>query len=393
MSDIGPAVGRAWSGAVERARTDGFLLLQQAAAATAAWVVATHVVTHHHPFFAPVAAVVALNAPLGERGGNTLRLLQGVVIGIVAGEVALGILGATSGSLFLATLAGMATSRALGGTPLVLAQAATAAILTVAAGDEQIGPDRLIDALIGGGVALLFTQVLFTPEPVRLLRRAESRVLTDIAGAFDLTARALSEEDRDLANRAVDGLRDLRERLVELGRAKTASKRVPRRSAAWRSQRDPVVKETEEADQLDLLAASSLMLVRNATKAAGDEREVLAPAIRELAAEARELAQNPGDRGVRQRAADGVLNTTRQLQSAHRVQGAAPDSALAAAAIAMRSAAGDIMVFAGVDSDEAERALHHHDANLDVPSPAPTPRTPFKRPRPPWRRIGQKSGA
>lgn len=119
------------------------------------------------------------------------------------------------------------------GTPLVLAQAATAAILTVVAGDEQVGSDRLIDALIGGAVALLFTQVLFTPEPVRLLRRAETRVLTDVASAFDLTARALDENDQDLANRAIDSLRDLRDRLVELGRARTASKRVPRRSAAW----------------------------------------------------------------------------------------------------------------------------------------------------------------
>ena len=129
-----------------------------------------------------MAAVVALNAPPGERGGNTLRLLQGVVIGILAGELALGIFGATSGSLFLATRAGMPVARAVVGTPLV-AQAATAAILTVVAGDEQVGSDRLIDALIGGAVPLLFTQFLFTPEPVRLLRRAETCLLTDVGTA------------------------------------------------------------------------------------------------------------------------------------------------------------------------------------------------------------------
>ena len=241
MRDIGPAVRRAWSRAADRVRTDGFLLVQQAAAATVAWVLATYVVNHNQPFFAPVAAVVALNAPLGERGGNTLRLLQGVVIGILAGELALGIFGATSGSLFLATLAGMAASRALGGTPLALAQAATAAILTVVAGDEQVGPDRLIDALIGGGVALLFTQVLFTPEPVRLLRRAEARVLTDIATAFDLTTRAIDENDQALANRAIDSLRDLRDRLAQLGRTKTASKRVAHRSAALSWERETLL--------------------------------------------------------------------------------------------------------------------------------------------------------
>jgi hypothetical protein len=381
MRDIGPAVSRAGSRVVERLREDGFLLLQMAAAATVAWVLASRVVDHHQPLFAPVAAVAALNAPLGERGGNTLRLVQGVVIGILGGELAVDGFGTSSASLFLATLAAMAASRALGGTNIVLGQAATAAILSVVTGDEHAGPDRLIDALIGGGVALLFTQVLFTPEPVRLLRRAETRVLTDIAGAFDLTARALDDNDQAQANRAIDTIRDARDRLAELGRARTASKRVPRRSAAWRSQRGPVVKENEDAGQLDLLGGSSLMVVRNAAEAEGDERGVLAPAIRNLAAEARELAGNPGDREVRQRAADSVLETTRRLKADERVREAALDSALAATAIAVRSAAADIMIFAGVDADEAERAVQRRDAELQVPTPAPAPRLPFTRPR------------
>jgi hypothetical protein len=379
MRDIGLAVRHAGSRAADRLCEDRFLLLQEAAAATVAWVLASHVVDHHQPFFAPVAAVVALNAPLGERGGNTLRLVQGVVIGILAGALAVDVLGTTSASLFLATLAAMAASRALGSTPMVLGQAATAAILSVVTGDAQAGPERLIDALIGGGVALLFTQVLFTPEPVRLLRRAETRVLTDIAGAFDLTAQALDENDQSQADRAIDTIRDARDRLAELGRARTASKRVPRRSAAWRSQRDPVVKENEDAGQLDLLGGSSLMVIRNAAQAEGDERDVLAPAIRHLAAQARELAGNPGDREVRQRAADSVLETMRRLKANPCVLEAALDSALAATAIAVRSAAADIMIFAGVDADEAERAVQSHDADLEVPTPAPAPRLPFTR--------------
>ena len=90
----------------------------------------------------------------------------------MCGELALAALDETTIALFLATLACIATVRALGGTPLAVAQGAAAAILTVAFGDSEVGPDRLIDTLIGGGVALVFSQVLFTPEPVRLLRRA-----------------------------------------------------------------------------------------------------------------------------------------------------------------------------------------------------------------------------
>jgi Fusaric acid resistance protein-like len=379
MTNASSALRRAASRAAERVRPDAWRLLQQAVAATVAWVLASYVVDHREPFFAPIAAVVALNAPLGERGGNALRLLEGVVIGIVCGELALAALDETTIALFLATLACIATVRALGGTPLAVAQGAAAAILTVAFGDSEVGPDRLIDTLIGGGVALVFSQVLFTPEPVRLLRRAEAGALADIAGALDLTARAIDEDDRDLADRAIGRLRDLRDQLAELGRTRDASRRVARRSAAWRSQQDPVVQENENAGQLDLLGGSALMVVRTATSTEGGEREIVAPAIRELAAEVRDLARDPGDRGVRQRAADCVLKTAHRLRSDDRVHDAAPGSALSATVVAVRGLALDTMVFAGVDADEAMDAVRRDDADLDVPTPPHAPRIPFKR--------------
>lgn len=76
------------------------------------------------------------------------------------------------------------------------------------------------------------------------------------------------------------------------------------------------------------------------------------------------------------------------MWSDDRVRDAAPDSALAATVVAMRSAAADVMIFAGVDADEAAQAVRGDDASLDVPAPAPTPRMPFHgRPlhgRPQW---------
>ena len=141
-------------------------LLQGTAAATVAWVIAVYVFDHHEPFFAPVAAVIALNTSLGERGLNTMRLLQGVVVGIVVGSVALAALGSGTGSLALATFVAMAIAFAARGARIVVAQAAVGAILTVAIGEGEAGVERLADALIGAGVALVFSQVLFSPEPV-----------------------------------------------------------------------------------------------------------------------------------------------------------------------------------------------------------------------------------
>ena len=51
--------------------------MQGTLAATAAWVIAKHVIGNHEPFFAPIAAVVALNAPIGDRGLQVVRLPSG----------------------------------------------------------------------------------------------------------------------------------------------------------------------------------------------------------------------------------------------------------------------------------------------------------------------------
>jgi len=189
------------SRALPRLGAHAWPLLQSTAAATAAWVIAKYLVDHREPFFAPVAAVVALNASRGERGSNAVRLLVGVVVGIVAGELAVGALGGGYGTLALATFAAMAVAVALGGVRITIGQAAVSAILTVAVADGQAGPQRLVDALIGAGTALVFSQFLFSPEPVALLRRAESAALEDMGDGLELTARPSSATTRGWPNR------------------------------------------------------------------------------------------------------------------------------------------------------------------------------------------------
>lgn len=160
---------------------DLWLVLQQTIAGTMAWLVASNLVHHHEPFFAPIAAVVALNTQLGERGLNALRLLLGVLTGIAFGEIAIHVLGAGYVSLALSLFAAMAAARAVDAARIVMAQAASAAILTVATGSGERGPQRLGDALIGAGVALAFSQLLFTPRPVAMLQRAEQAALGAVA--------------------------------------------------------------------------------------------------------------------------------------------------------------------------------------------------------------------
>jgi uncharacterized membrane protein YgaE (UPF0421/DUF939 family) len=369
-------ITEACSRALGRVAAHAWPLLQSTAAATAAWVIARRLANHPDPFFAPIAAVLALNASRGERGANALRLLVGVIVGIVAGELAIGALGGGYGTLALATFAAMAVAVALGGARITIGQAAASAILTVAVADGQAGPQRLVDALIGAGVALVFTQVLFSPEPVGLLRRAEAAALTDMADGLKLTARALERDDKKLAERAISSLRDVRDRLAELSRSRRASSRVVRHSLLWRTRMAAVVRERENAGRLDLLGGSCLLLARTALTMSPAERQRLAPDVRELAGAIADLARAPGDRPTRRRAADRALDLARWA-----ADNPLPSQAALAASVAIRMVATDVMVFAGVDPGQAADAVQEGRGDLEVPDPPPTPRMPFRSDR------------
>jgi hypothetical protein len=162
------------------------------------------------------------------------------------------------------------------------------------------------------GVALVFSQSLFSPEPVALLRRAESAALLDMSDGLELTARALEQDDDDLDERALSSLRDLRDRLAELARLGRASSRVARHSLVWHSQMTPAVREKESADHLDLLGGSCLMLTRACIATESAERRSLVPPVRELGDVLDSLAKELGNRQMRQRAADRALHVVRR---------------------------------------------------------------------------------
>jgi uncharacterized membrane protein YgaE (UPF0421/DUF939 family) len=366
MRPLARRLADASSRAGRRTTADAWPLVQGTAAATAAWVIAKYVVDHEQPFFAPIAALVALNTSVGERGLNAVRLLQGVILGIVVGEVTLAALAGGYASMAVAIFAATALARAVGGTRIVIAQAAVGAILIVALADAEAGVERLTDALIGGGVALVFSQLLFSPEPVALLRRAEAAVLERLASGLALTARALEQDDDELATDAIVALRELPEDVTELRRVLRASGRVARRTLVWRAHRALVVRESENADHLDLLGGSCVMLARVTPSLDSSERHALTPSVRALSEVLDALARRLGDRETRQRAADRALEVANAVSGADAPAG----STLAVAITGVRMVATDLMVFAGIDLDDAVQAVRDGILEQRVAAPA-----------------------
>ncbi|GGX78273.1 FUSC family protein [Streptomyces anandii] len=353
------AAAKAVPRAGARVRAEFWPIVQQTLAATAAWLIARHLVDHHEPFFAPVAAVVALNASRGERGTNAVRLLLGVGVGILTAELALTLFGSHGyGTLACATFTAMLVAVLLGGERIVLAQAAVSAILAVVTSNAEAGPQRFTDALIGSGVALVASQVLFPPEPVALLRRAETTALDALAHALEPAARALRHPEHVLTDQEVlDRLRTAREALVELDSVRGRGIRVASRSLLWRSRGTSAVRESTSAGQLVLLGGSCLALVRavmfvrsygSRAGPAPDEAEAVLDLSRAIGGLGRELGELRARRAAAGAALDVLRGTSRPGE--HELPGVRD---------ALRMVALDIMLFAGVDRDkvaEAERA-------------------------------------
>jgi hypothetical protein len=115
------------------------------------------------------------------------------------------------------------------------------------------------------------------------------------------------------------------------------------------------------------------MLARVAPSLTPPEREAIEPSVRGLADVLAALARDLGDRVARQHAAD------RALEVANAVSGsdAPPGSASAAALTGVRLVATDLMVFAGVDLDDAVEAVREGILEQRVAPPAPAPRRRF----------------
>jgi uncharacterized membrane protein YgaE (UPF0421/DUF939 family) len=208
--------------------------LPDAAAATVAaalsWLLARELFGHPQPLFAAIAAIVCLAPGLPNHGRQAVGLVLGVATGIAVGEAAL-LVPDTSPALrlSLATFVAIMIASSYGLLPVVPIQAGVSALLVLALGPETAGTVRMLDVACGTAVGLLFSQVLFTPDPVKLLRAGESALLGAIAAALTEAGAALAADDQARAQAALKRFSDAHGHLVALaGGIDTA-----RSNASW----------------------------------------------------------------------------------------------------------------------------------------------------------------
>src|SRR5262245_17168768 len=215
-------------------------ILQTALAATAAWLAAVALLPDGRPSFASIAAVICLGASYGQRGSKALQLIAGVVLGITVASVIVALIGTGSLQIGLMVVLAMSAAVLLRGGELLVAESAVSAILLGSldpnTSDVSFTLNRVLEALIGGGVALAVTSLVFPPDPALHVGRAAQAVFSGLGAALERVAAALTESDADVAGealtsaRALDALVDEFEEALRIGRE--TARLSPRRRAS-----------------------------------------------------------------------------------------------------------------------------------------------------------------
>lgn len=153
-------------------------------AAALAWSFSVHVLGHPRPFFASVAAVVALGLRAGQRLRRSAELALGVALGVLVGDALVSVIGSGSWQIGVVITVALLVAVAFGGGGLVVTQAGLQAVFVVALPrTPNSGFERWQDALVGGGFALLVAALLST-DPWREARRLRISYVAELAAVL-----------------------------------------------------------------------------------------------------------------------------------------------------------------------------------------------------------------
>jgi uncharacterized membrane protein YgaE (UPF0421/DUF939 family) len=262
-------------------------IVQTAVAATAAWCVAVLALPDGRPSFASIAAIVCLGASHGQRGSKALQLVAGVVLGICVASALIALIG--SGALQIGVLVVLAMSAAvlLGGGELLTAEAAVSAVLIVSLDPgvaDGFTANRIVEAVIGGAVALTVSSLLFPADPLLPVSRAAQAVFVGLATALERLAAAVDEEDEAAASEALDAARAVS--LEEFEEALARGRETVRVSPRRRLLAPELDRFATSFAQVDYAIRDARVLARvtvRGLRSEGAAPEPLSEAIRELA--------------------------------------------------------------------------------------------------------------
>jgi uncharacterized membrane protein YgaE (UPF0421/DUF939 family) len=253
----------------------------------AAWYLAKLLVSEPRPVFAAIAAVVSLGATYGQRPERAIELVGGVVLGIGLADLLVGAIGSGPLQLGLLVMLAMGAAVLLGGGPLLVTEAAVSATLLVVLepSGTALPSSRLIEAVVGGGVALAVSALAFPPNPAILVGRSAQAVFGGLGRALEEVATALTDGDRRRAEAALEAAREIDRDLATLDEALVVGRETARLSPGRRRSRSELDRYARAARHIDLAVRNTRVLARHAARflrGGGEAPAALPEAIREL---------------------------------------------------------------------------------------------------------------
>src|ERR687893_2115941 len=248
-----------------RLRVGMWPVVQTAVAATLAWSAAALVLGHERPFVAAIAAVISIGAVAGQTLRRAIEWIFGVAVGLAVADLIMLAIG--TGPVQTGMIVGLVMAAALlmRGGAMFVTEAGISAVLVVNLDPTTYGvsPDRFLEALVGGGVALAVSAI-FPSNPSMRARQAMRPVLEDLATALRDAAAALIGGDLELAQEALSESRRIDGRVAWLREELDGGYQIARLSPPPRRHLGRLALYAAAADQLDLAVRDTRVLARAA---------------------------------------------------------------------------------------------------------------------------------
>ncbi|NLS11116.1 FUSC family protein [Nesterenkonia sp. MY13] len=282
---------RVRTGAV-RARRSILPALQMTAAGILAYITSERLLGHETPLFAAVAALIAMGFTKEPQLRKVVEVAVGCTLGVLLADMLIHGLGQGVHTAVIAVFLAVMLARFLDPGPLLAMQMGLQALLVVMVPvptEAALGPfTRSLDAVVGGGVALLIT--LITPKDPRGEPLRELRTVTEaITSSLRDIASALRSSDSRQAWHALIRARGLQTQIDESTKALTSAKELTFFSPAHRRHRHYVRRLDRVADKLDL-AVRSLRVTARRTVSAIDHASLSDSGTQSLAGLMQDLA-------------------------------------------------------------------------------------------------------
>ncbi|RAO18502.1 FUSC family protein [Micromonospora noduli] len=369
---------RTWAGLPERVRHGlrtrawrfrlyGLLAVQAGVAATIAWFVGAQFLDNPAPVLAPTTAVGIVAASMGTRLRRTIELLVGVVLGLAVGDAVMPLFGIGPWQTGLVVVLAIIVAILLKGGGSLLTQAGGTAVLiaTLEPPVRDLSVPRFVDAAVGGLVGLAVGLLVVPIHPQRTVQRLAEPVLDPAIAALHSLGGALRRRDLDTTEQSLTGLRILGSRVTALDEGVEAAQEVVRLAPLRWHQRRLLARYTRAVKHLERSLYGCRAVARRLAKALREDEpipEEFAAAIELLATSMHTLRRTTTpERADPREARQQILTALKLVEEA---QGQpAPDptrphahrlgySGMIAAG-EFRTAAQDLLIASGLDTDEA----------------------------------------